>query len=373
MKVSTRRGRALITNGALAVLLLGGAVFANTRLGADRAAGEVVPRTVAAARGTVTASVSASGAVESARTRALSFGTTGTVEQVHVKAGDEVRKGAILATLDDAAARENLSAAGATYRSAVEDGTSTARLYAAYVKARNAYREAQRTLDGTVLRAPFGGTVTAVNGSVGGSSGGSSGGQAQTSGGQQSGQAGASGFVELADTARLRLVGGFTEADAGRLKLGQAATVTFDALPGVTAAGKVSQIEPVAATSDNVVTYPVTISLAEVPEQVRLGQTATVQVVVGRAENVVTVPSAAISTSGGQSTVTLLIDGRQVETPVRIGVRSASLTEITSGVSEGDLLVPPTPTGTTTGGDQRQGGLGGGLGRQFGGAPGGGR
>ncbi|MBN6055213.1 efflux RND transporter periplasmic adaptor subunit, partial [Nonomuraea sp. RK-328] len=306
-----------MTNGALAVLLMGGAAFAYAQLGTDEAAGETALRTATAGRGSVTASVTASGSVESAKSRALTFGTGGTVERVNVKAGDKVRKGDILAEVDDAAARETLSAAEATLASAAEDGTSTAQLYAAYVKARNAYREARRTVEGTVLRAPFAGTVTAVNGSVGGSSSGS--GSAQTQSGQsgqngqstQQGTSATTGFIELADVRKLQLVGSVTEADAGRLKVGQSATVTFDALPGVTATGKVSQIQPVASTSNNVVQYPVTITFGSVPAQVRLGQTATVEVVVGSAENAVTVPTAALSTSGGTSTVTVLRDGAQ--------------------------------------------------------------
>ncbi|MEV4469525.1 biotin/lipoyl-binding protein [Nonomuraea sp. NPDC049504] len=365
MKVSIRR-RALLTNGALTVLLLGGAGLVYAQLGTDQAAGETAVRTVTAGRGSVTASVSASGAVESSLSRALSFGTSGTVEKIYVKAGDKVAKGDILARLDGAAAQESLTAAKAAYDSAVSDGTGTAQLYAAFIKARNAYREAQRTVAATVLKAPFKGTITAVNGSVGGTSTGTGTGTGNPQGGQGTGAS--TGFIELADTTKLQLVGTFTESDAGRLKKGRQATITFDALPGVTATGRVTQIEPVAATSENVVRYPVTITFTKVPDQIRLGQTATVEVITGRAENVVTVPSTAISTSGGRATVTVLRDGRQVRTPVEVGVQGATLTEITSGVSEGDEIVPPsTPSTPSTG--QRTGG-----GQRFGGGfPGGGR
>ncbi|GAA2863183.1 efflux RND transporter periplasmic adaptor subunit [Nonomuraea rubra] len=353
------------------MLLLGGAGLAYAQLGTGQAAGETAVRTVTAGRGSVTASVSASGAVESSRSRALSFGTSGTVEKIYVKAGDKVSKGDILARLDDAAAQEGLSAAKATYESALDDGTDTAQLYAAYIKARNAYREARRTVAGTVLKAPFKGTITAVNGSVGGTSSGSGSGSGQATAGAAAGT-GSSGFIQLADTTKLQLVGTFTESDAGKLKQGQDATITFDALPGVTATGEVTQIQPVASTSNNVVQYPVTITFTKVPGQVRLGQTATVEVVVGQAENVVTVPSTAVSTSGGQTTVTVLKDGRQTRTPVEVGLQGSTLTEIKSGVSEGDQLVPPaTTTGTTgnNGGGMR--GVGGGF-PGGGGMPGGG-
>lgn len=370
-----------MTNGTLTVLLLGGAGLAYAQLGTGQAAGETAVRTVTAGRGSVTASVSASGAVESSRSRALSFGTSGTVAKIYVKPGDKVAKGDLLARLDDSAAQESLSAAKADYDSALDDGTGTAQLYAAYVKARNAYREARRTVAATVLKAPFKGTITAVNGSVGGQGTTSTGGAGSTgsssSAGSSSstGSSGSSGFVELADTTKLRLVGTFTESDVGKLKQGQKAAITFDALPGVSATGEVTQIEPVAATSDNVVRYPVTVTFTKVPSQVRLGQTAAVQVVVGQADDVVTVPSTAISTSGGGTTVTVLTDGRQSRTPVEVGVRGATLTEIKSGVSEGDQIVPPATTSGTSGnggGGQRQFGGGGGF-PGGGGMPGGGR
>lgn len=390
MKLSTKR-RALIVNGTLGVLLLGGAGFAYSSLGgATSSSADAAVRTVSAARSTVVASVSASGAVESARARSLGFGSSGTVEKIYVKVGDRVSKGQILARLDDTSAQESLDAAAAALDSA-DDDTSTAASYAQYVTARNTYRAARRTVAGTVIKAPFGGTVTAVNGTVGGSSNasgssGSSGSSASTSqggsGGAGSGGAGGSGgsgaaasgsggFIELADTGKLQLVGSFTESDITKLKVGQKASIRFDALTGVTGAGKVTQIQPTAATSNNVVQYPVTISFTEVPDEVRLGQTATVEVVVEQAENVLAVSSTVISTAGGRSTVTVLRDGRQVPTQVEVGVKGDTLTEIKSGLGEGDQIVRPAATGTTQQGGGLPG-LGGGGGRGGVGGPGGG-
>ncbi|MEW9532485.1 efflux RND transporter periplasmic adaptor subunit [Microbispora sp. NPDC049125] len=390
MKLSTKR-RALIINGALVVLLLGGIAAAWASLGDDSSTGSS-PTTIRVTRGTVLASVSASGAVESARTRALDFGASGTVETIHVEAGDKVKKGQVLARLDDTAAEESLEAAKASYDAAEDEDTSTPSGYSQYISARNAYRAAKRTLAGTVIKAPFAGIVTAVNGSEGGSSGGSGSGSPTGSGtGSQGGSGGSSGasaassssantgstggFIDLADPARLQVVGNFTEADVTRLKVGQAATVSFDALPGVTATGKVTTIDPQAQTSNNVVQYAVTISLSGVPQTVRLGQTTSVQVVVGRAEDVLTVAGSAVTTAGGQNTVTVLQNGRQVVRRVEVGLKGDSTTEITSGLQEGDQVVRPQTTGGTGGAGGfpiPAGGGGGGLGRGFGGGGGGG-
>ncbi|GAA5072971.1 macrolide-specific efflux system membrane fusion protein [Thermocatellispora tengchongensis] len=366
MKLSLRR-RALIVNGALAVLLAGGVGAAYASLTGETGAGAALPATVAVTRGTVMASVSASGSVESARTRSLDFTGGGTVESINVKAGDRVKKGQVLARLDDTEAAENLDAARASLEAAEDGDTGTASGYSQYVNALNAYKQAKRAYEGTVLKAPFSGTIISVNGTAGGSVGGSSGGTgggstgSTASTGSTTGATGSGGFIELADTGKLRIVGTFTEADVTRLKVGQAATVSFDALPGVSAGGKVTQIDPVAQTSDNVVRYPVTISLSDVPAQVRLGQTASVQVVVDRAEDVLTVPSTAVRTAGGQSTVILVRGGTQTTARVEVGVKGDQATEIRSGLNEGDLVVRQANATATTG-QQGFPGLGGGLG-----------
>ncbi|TLP57129.1 efflux RND transporter periplasmic adaptor subunit [Microbispora triticiradicis] len=372
MKLSTKR-RTLVINGVLVVLLLGGIAAAWASLGGDSSAG-AAPLTTRVTRGTVLASVSASGSVESARTRALSFGTNGTVEAVLVETGDKVRKGQVLARLDDTAARESLEAAKASLDAADDADTSTASGYSQYISARNAYRSAKRALAGTVLKAPFAGVVTAVNGAEGGSSGGSGASSSQTGQGQSQSQSqGASaGFVEIADPARLRIVGDFTEADVTRIRTGQTATVTFDALTGVTAAGKVSVIDPQPQTNNNVVQYAVTVTLTGVPSSVRLGQTATVQVTVGKADDVLTVASSAVTTAGGQSLVTVLENGRQVVRRVEAGLKGDTTTEIKSGLQEGDQVVRPQATTTGGGGGIQFPGGGGGFGRGFGGGAGGG-
>ena len=70
------------------------------------------------------------------------------------------------------------------------------------------------------------------------------------------------------------------------------------------------------------------------------------QVVTGQAQDVLLVPSAAVTTAGGQSTVTVVQNGQQVSTPVEVGLEGDQFTEITSGLSEGDEVVIATATDT---------------------------
>ncbi|WP_067185968.1 efflux RND transporter periplasmic adaptor subunit [Microtetraspora niveoalba] len=372
MKLSTRR-RALIVNGTLGVLVAGGAVaaylsIAGTAAGPASAAGA---STVTVGRGTVLDSVSASGSLESARSASLDFRTSGTISSVDVKEGQKVKKGQVLAKLDGSSLRDDLAAASASLTVAKEqnDSQATASSYSQYVKALNSYKSAKRALAETVLKAPFSATVTAINGVIGDRAGASSGGGGSAASGS-GGSGGSSGLIELIDTSRMQIVGNFTESDVTKLKVGQAVTVSFDALSGVTAQGRVSIINPVASTSNNVVQYPVTVTLTEIPEGVRLGQTATVEVVVGKAENVLTVPTSVITTAGGRTSVTLVRDGQRVTQPVEVGVEGDGTTEIRSGVEEGDQVVRPAAasggtTGTFGSGGRTQGGfpgMGGGMG-----------
>jgi macrolide-specific efflux system membrane fusion protein len=405
MKFHYKR-RDVLLNGTLSVLLAGGAGIAYLALAGDGDSADAATRASRVMRGTVQQSVTASGSVESAATRSLSFPTSGTVTKISVKVGQKVAKGAELARLDRTEALENLDAAEADLAAAEDTDTSTPQGHSGYVSAKNAYNDAVRQVDGTVLKAPFSGTVTALNGTVGGSSTGSGGGSSASgttsaggstatgaNGGANSSATGSSagssagtGFIELADTSKLQVEGSFTESDTTKLKTGQAATVSFDALTGVTAEGKVTAIAPAPTTTDNVVRYGATITLTGTPPAVRLGQTASIEIVVARATDVLYLPSAAVRTAGGLSTVTVRENGKPVAKAVQIGVTGAQGTEIRSGLAEGDEVVIAIPTGGTgggfpaggfpgggrQGGGRVPGGLGGGGGGGAGGGAGGG-
>ncbi|MFJ8298134.1 efflux RND transporter periplasmic adaptor subunit [Streptomyces sp. NPDC094447] len=371
---SVIRGRAVLVNGTLAVLLAGGVGLAYVSLGDEEATASATTRTTTVMRGDLTASVAASGAVETATKRALAFAGSGTVTKVHVTVGATVKKGQKLAELDRTEAQEELDAAKAELAVAAEADTSTSQGYASYVQAKNAVSTAQRTLDGTVLYAPFAGNVTAVNGAVGDSASGASG-ASGSSGSTDSSSSASSGFIELADPGKVQVTGDFTEADATRLKVGQAATVTFAALSGVTAQGEVSAIDSTPTTENNVVTFAVTVTLKEKPAQVRIGQTASATVTVSQVEDALYVPSAAVTSAGGQTTVTVLENGEPVVKTVTVGIAGSTGTEIKSGLEEGEQVQLTVSTGTGGSGAQLPGGgFGGGMGGGMGGgrAPGGG-
>ncbi|MBB5475647.1 efflux RND transporter periplasmic adaptor subunit [Micromonospora parathelypteridis] len=378
-------------NAVLVLLLAGGGCWAWLSVRGDSAqAGRPTgTRTVSVSRGTVTATVTADGSVRSASTASASFATAGTVTAISVRVGDVVKKGQLLATVDPAAAQRdldvakaNLTAARDALDRAEEGGSDTSSAENSVAQAELAVDEAQAGVSGTRLTAPMAGTVVAVNGTVGSSAGGSAGnGSAAganggSSGGQQGGSTSSSsgstssgGFVELADLTKLQVTAGFAEADATKLKDGQAATITWNALQSAQAAGAVVAVDPQATTTNNVVTYGVTVSVTTLPAGAKPGQTVRVSVITGTAKDVLLVNSAAVSGTGDRHTVTVLTETGQESRRVTVGLAGDQAYEVTAGLTEGDRVVLPqgASTGSTGGGLPARGGLPGG-----GGFPGGG-
>ncbi|MEU4563236.1 efflux RND transporter periplasmic adaptor subunit [Actinoplanes sp. NPDC023936] len=355
-------------NALLALLIVGAAFWGWTLLrdtDSDTEANASALRTVAAEQGTVTKTVTAGGSVESASTATATFATSGTVTSIKVKVGDKVSSGQLLAQVDAtdaqrslALAEANLAAAQGALGRAQAAGTDTSSATNEVTQAELSVDEAEAAVAGTKLTAPMAGTVTAVNGTLGGSSSGQS----------ESG----SGFVDLADLAKLQVTAAFSEADATELKEGQSATITWNALQGAETTGQVVAVDPAATTTNSVVTYGVTVSLPNPPAGAKPGQTVTVAVITGNVENVVSVNSAAVTTTGNRHTVTVLGTNNALETrQVQVGLKGDDAYQITSGLTAGERVVIPTSATTSTSATTGRTG-GGGLGTGGAGFTGGG-
>ncbi|WP_432833742.1 efflux RND transporter periplasmic adaptor subunit [Dactylosporangium sp. CA-092794] len=387
---SVRRPRfnsVTLVNSVLVVAAAGGAFWAyqivsGPAASADAGTTTTRSRVVAATQGTVSQTVSASGSVASAATANANFATSGTVTEVDVKVGDVVTKGQVLAKVDPTAAQAALNTAQANLTAAKAaltrdennsaDDATIASAEAQVATAQSNVTSAQATVNGTILTAPIAGTVTAVSGAVGSSSSGSGssgssgssgagGGSSSGSGSSSSGSSSGSGFIQLADLSKLQVDASFAEADATKLKGGQTANITWSALSGTRATGKVSTISPTATTSNNVNSYAVVITLDSLPEGVRLGQSTTAVVTVAEAQNVVRIPSTAVRTAGGQHTVTVQVNGQNEDRQVEVGITGGGFVEVKSGLAAGDQVVVTTTTTTSTNAPANQfpGGAGG--------------
>ena len=169
------------------------------------------------------------------------------------------------------------------------------------------------------------------------------------------------GFIVIANPSELAVTANIAEADAAKVQLGQAARITFPAT-NATATGTVTQITPQSTVTNNVVQYPVQVSLATAPPGVGVGNTASLAITTGTKSGVLVAPTSAITSTGNRHTVVVRRGDQDVTVPVEIGIVGDTTTEIVGGVNEGDQLVLPTVATSTNNGFPRGGGGGGGGG-----------
>jgi len=158
--------------------------------------------------------------------------------------------------------------------------------------------------------------------------------------------------VYLIDTRTVKMEGVVDEVDIYKVKVGQQAIITVDALSGVELSGKVTFISPFGSQTTGVVEFPVTISLDPSDTELKGGLTATADIIIDEHKDVLMVPNRAIKGSVGDYWVDVVIDEEKVTTEKRavtIGVQNEQFTEIISGLNEGEkVIVEATRSRTTT-------------------------
>ncbi|MDZ4168290.1 MAG: HlyD family efflux transporter periplasmic adaptor subunit [Coriobacteriia bacterium] len=283
-------------------------------------------------------------------------------------------------------ARAGLTSARSGQKSAKASQTSAhAGLTSAQTSRSNASRnhaDALADVDNAVVVAPSDGIVTQVNVSEGGStsgggassSGGASTAAATGSGGSASSSTGSSAAVVITDTSELIVSVAVNEVDIADVKTGQEATVTFDALNGLTLPAKVTWVSPNAVNDGTVSTYAVELALGEQDPKVRSGMTATADIVTVVVPDAVLVPKSSVKVDGTTKYVTVVTEGGstekrtvttgpsddtqvQIVTGLRAGEQIAS-TASSSAPEERNGFMPPAPGGM--GGSRPSGAPGGG-------------
>jgi len=164
--------------------------------------------------------------------------------------------------------------------------------------------------------------------------------------------------IQLANVDAVRMTGLLDEIDiarvAGRPLDELQPVILVDAFPGRQFKGRVTFISPFGPTQAGGIQYYGTvqttlptykIEIALDPTEVAYltgGLTATAEILVDTRSGVLTVPNSAIHGKFGNNTVQVLIDektGLKEDRPVKIGLQSRTLSEITSGLVEGETVV----------------------------------
>ena len=148
--------------------------------------------------------------------------------------------------------------------------------------------------------------------------------------------------VYLIDTRTVKMEGVVDEVDIYKVKVGQEAVITVDALPGVELKGKVTFISPFGNQTTGVVEFPVTITLDPTETELKGGLTATANIIVDKNENVLLIPNRAVKGSPGNYWVEVVIDEKKVSTEKRqvvLGAQNDQFSEVISGLSGGEKII----------------------------------
>lgn len=278
--------------------------------------------TVQVSKGTIAAQVTASGTLSAVGTVQVGAQVSGRVVEIHADFNDKVKKGQVIAKLDESVLKAQIEQQQAAYDLAV------ANLKKAQVSAMDAKRqlERQKTLKEQNLIAgatveQYEVTLETANAQISASKAEVSRAAANLSQAKTNlsyatiispvdgvvlsravdvGQTVAASlqaptlFTIAEDLARMQIDTSVAESDVGRLKEGTKATFTVDAFPGKTFEGTVRQVRNAPTTTSGVVTYDAVIDVNNADLALRPGMTANVTFVLEKVDNVIKIPNAAI-------------------------------------------------------------------------------
>lgn len=258
----------------------------------------------------------------------------GRISALYLREGGVVAKGQVVAETDTELRRISLEAAESSLRQAertlrrvenlfAENNATEAELENARYSAEQAHANvasAKRLIRDARIIAPISGVVTQKNvehGAV-----------------VQPGQP----LAKITNVSTLKVVVPLSEQDITKIENGQPAKVSFDALPGTTASGRVSNI---AVVADEAGRYDVEISVPNPSGQIRAGMSARARFGGATQKNVVTIPKTALLSLAATPSVFILdAEGKVALRIVELGNSADDNTvEVRSGLQNGDRLV----------------------------------
>jgi RND family efflux transporter MFP subunit len=130
------------------------------------------------------------------------------------------------------------------------------------------------------------------------------------------------------------------ETDIGKVNVGDAVSMTFNAFQGATYTGKVFYIDPAQTILSGVVDYKVKVSFDTPDPNMKSGLTANLSIDTQTDNNVLILPQFAVLVTDQGSFVDIIKNGAEVQVPVTTGIRDdAGNVEIASGVTNGEQVV----------------------------------
>lgn len=202
-----------------------------------------------------------------------------------------------------------------------------AKAQAAVVKLQGRASDAEASLSESKIVAPFTGIIGEMNAVPGG----------MVTPGQQ--------LMTLMSAESLRVKVAVNEMDIGRLTEGQDVTLTFDAFPGQSVAGKLGEIPRYGTYQNGITVFNVLVAFDASGVDLRVGMSSSVSVPLERKDNVLKVPTMAVQRDAEGTFVLVVEKGRANRRGVKVGISDGIETEILEGLTEGEtvrvVLQPP--------------------------------
>lgn len=339
--------------------LVGGVYYVFFQPDAETATSNTVARTAKAEKSDLRVVVAGSGQVEAdsqVDLKPVVAGDAIVVTTVAVKNDQEVKKGQVIAVLDNEDARRDVSRAELDLRQAEIKEKQTDSLYpkldsddmrqrqlanVSVAQSVIALEKVRDKLADYTIRAPFDGIVTGLS----------------VESGDTISQTAALASVI---TKKLHVSVALNEVDAAKVREGNAARVSFVALPDVTVHGRIVKLDTIGTVTQNVVSYGAEIELDEQPAGLKPGMSATADIIVAEKTGVLTVPNAALSNERGKTVVTVRSNGAASgeKQTVVTGLSNETATEIVSGLSEGSIVEFPGTSQAAAANNAASGGQG---------------
>lgn len=147
-------------------------------------------------------------------------------------------------------------------------------------------------------------------------------------------------IVTIGDSGEKSVVIQVSQEDIGSIEVGQAVEMQFLASPDDTITGHVSDKSLLPTEGGDGVSYKVTIAFDEDHPELMEGMTCGVKFILRREANVLILSNKAISIRDGRQVVTVrLPDGTHEERDIVTGFSDGRVSEIVSGLSNGDIVV----------------------------------
>jgi HlyD family secretion protein len=145
------------------------------------------------------------------------------------------------------------------------------------------------------------------------------------------------------DTSEVYVQGKVDEADIAHVYLSQPARIKVESFRDRLFYGKVTKIAPMGVEKDNVTTFEVRVSINNPGGELKANMTANAEILLDEHKGVLTVPENAVVYDSQKNASVQVPDKNQKDgarkIPVTVGLSNGSVTEIVSGLKEGDQVV----------------------------------